>query len=120
MHLHVQNNIAYTSNVPFIGQKYYSPLDISLPFPWTHYHYSYLELFFSELRMVQPGRLVSNALKYAWRKRRVQGYESGNLGHIASVVTSHRVYNLEFCVYSDLKAFYDMVEAVFAVKLLTV
>ncbi|PFX28735.1 uncharacterized protein LOC111325863 [Stylophora pistillata] len=73
-----------------------------------------------ELRMVQPGRLVSSALKYTWRKRRVGGYESGNLGHIASVATSRRVYNLEFCDYSDLEAFYDMVEAVFAVKLLTI
>ena len=70
--------------------------------------------------MVQPGRLVSSALKYTWRKRRVQSNESGDLGHIASVVTSRRVYNLEFCVYSDLKAFYDTVEAVFAVKLLTI
>ena len=75
---------------------------------------------FSELRMVQPGRFVSSALKYTWRKRRVGGYESGNLGYIASVATSRRVYNLEFCDYSDLKAFYDMVEAVFAVKLLTI
>ncbi|CAH3046661.1 unnamed protein product [Pocillopora meandrina] len=70
--------------------------------------------------MVQPGRLVCSALKYTWRKRRVGGYESGNLGHIASIATSRRVYNLKFCDYSGLKAFYNMVEAVFALKLLTI
>ena len=69
--------------------------------------------------MVQPGRVVSSALKYAWRKRRVGANASGNLGQIAAVVTGRRVYNLEFTDYSDLKAFYNMVEAVFAVKLLT-
>ena len=74
----------------------------------------------SELSMVQPGRLVCSALKYTWRKRRVGGYESGNLGHIASIATSRRVYNLKFCDYSGLKAFYNMVEAVFALKLLTI
>ena len=68
----------------------------------------------------QPGRLVSGALKYTWRKRRVGGYESGNLGHIVSIATSRRVYNLEFCDYLYLRAFYNMVEAVFALKLLTI
>ena len=69
--------------------------------------------------MVQPGRLVSSALEYAGRRRRVGALQSGNLGQIASVITSKRVYNLEFTDYSDLKAFYDMIEAVFAVTLLT-
>ncbi|XP_078372526.1 mycocerosic acid synthase-like isoform X4 [Oculina patagonica] len=72
-----------------------------------------------DLRMVQPGRLVSSAQKYAWRKRRVGAYQSGNLGQVASVITGQRVYNLEFTDYSDLKAFYNMIEAVFAVTLLT-
>ncbi|KAL9968891.1 hypothetical protein ACROYT_G021035 [Oculina patagonica] len=72
-----------------------------------------------DLRMVQPGRLVSSALKYAWRKRRVGARQSGNLGQVASVITGQRVYNLEFTDYSDLKAFYNMIEAVFAVTLLT-
>jgi len=69
--------------------------------------------------MVQPGRLVSNALKHADRKRRVGANHSGNLGQIASVVTSRRVYNLEFTNYSDLKTFNDMIEAVFGVPLLS-
>ena len=69
--------------------------------------------------MVQPGRLVSSALKYARRKRKVGTHESGKLGQVASVITSRRVYNLEFIDYSDLKAFYNMVEAVFAVTLLS-
>ena len=73
----------------------------------------------SGLRMVQPGRLVDSAQKYAWRKRRVGAHESGNLGQVASVITRRRVYNLEFTDYSDLKAFFDMVEAVFGVTLLT-
>ena len=73
----------------------------------------------SDLRMVQPGRLVSSAQKYAWRKRRVGAHESGNLGQVASVITRRRVYNLEFTDYSDLKAFFNMVEAVFGVTLLT-
>ncbi|XP_020601133.1 uncharacterized protein LOC110040258 [Orbicella faveolata] len=71
------------------------------------------------LRMVQPGRLVSSAQKHAWRKRRVGAHQSGNLGQVASVITGRRVYNLEFTDYSDLKAFYNMIEAVFAVTLLT-
>ena len=75
--------------------------------------------YYLDLRMVQPGRVVSSAKKYAWRKRRVGAHESGNLGQVASVVTSRRVYNLEFTDYSDLKTFYDMVEAVFAVTFLT-
>ena len=78
-----------------------------------------LENFLSGLRMVQPGRLVSSAQKYAWRKRRVGAHQSGNLGQVASVITGRRVYNLEFTDYSDLKAFYNVVEAVFAVTLLT-
>ena len=69
--------------------------------------------------MVQPGRLVSSAQKYAWRKRRVEADQSGNLGQVASVITGRRVYNLEFTDYADLKAFYNMIEAVFAVTLLT-
>lgn len=69
--------------------------------------------------MVQPGRLVSSALKHAGRKRRVGVFQSGNLGQVASVITRERVYNLEFTDYSDLKAFHNMIEAVFAVKLLT-
>ena len=73
----------------------------------------------SDLRMVQPGRLVASAQKYAWRKRRVGAHESGNLGQVASVITRRRVYNLEFTDYSDLKAFFNMVEAVFGVTLLT-
>ncbi|KAL9968892.1 hypothetical protein ACROYT_G021036 [Oculina patagonica] len=72
-----------------------------------------------DLRMVQPGRLVFSAHKYAWRKRRVGARQSGNLGQVASVITGQRVYNLEFTDYSDLKAFYNMIEAVFAVTLLT-
>ena len=73
----------------------------------------------SGLRIVQPGRLVDSAQKYAWRKRRVGAHESGNLGQVASVITRRRVYNLEFTDYSDLKAFFNMVEAVFGVTLLT-
>ncbi|KAJ7385705.1 hypothetical protein OS493_013734 [Desmophyllum pertusum] len=73
----------------------------------------------NDLRMVQPGRLVFSALKYAGRRRRVGAHQSGNLGQIASVITDKRVYNLEFTDYSDLKAFYNMIEAVFAVTLLT-
>ena len=69
--------------------------------------------------MEQPGRLVSSDRKYAWRKRRVGSDQSGNLGQVASVITDRRVYNLEFADYSDLKAFYNMIEAVFAVTLLT-
>ena len=76
-------------------------------------------VFFSDLRMVQPGRLVASAQKYAWRKRKVGAYQSGNLGQVASVMTGGRVFNLEFTDYSDLKAFYNMIEAVFAVTLLT-
>ena len=75
--------------------------------------------FLSGLRMVQPGRLVSSAQKYAWRKRRVGADQSGNLGKVASVITGRRAYNLEFTDYSDLKAFHSMIEAVFAVTLLT-
>lgn len=71
----------------------------------------------TDLRMVQQGRLVSSALKHAGRKRRVGVFQSGNLGQVASVITSKRVYNLEFTDYSDLKAFYNMIEAVFAVTL---
>ena len=69
--------------------------------------------------MVQPGRLVFNALKHADRKRRVGANHSGNLGQIASVITSRRIYNLEFTNYSDLKTFNDMIEAVFGVPLLS-
>lgn len=69
--------------------------------------------------MVQPGRLVSSALKHAGRKRRVGVFQSGNLGQVASVITRERVYNLEFTDCSDLKAFHNMIEAIFAVKLLT-
>ena len=69
--------------------------------------------------MVQPGRFVSSALKNAGRKRRVGAYQSGNLGQIASIITSRRVYNLEFTDYSDLKVFYNMIEAVFGVTLLS-
>ena len=57
--------------------------------------------------MVQPGKLVANARKYASRKRRVGAHHSGNLRQIASVITRKRVYNLEFTDYSDLKSFYD-------------
>lgn len=76
-------------------------------------------MFLLDLRMVQPGRIVSSALKFAWRKRRVGAHQSGNLEQVASVITGRRDFNLEFTDYSDLKAFYHMVEAVFAVKLLT-
>ena len=69
--------------------------------------------------MVQPGMLVANARKYAGRKRRVGAHHSGNLRQIASVITRKRVYNLEFTDYLDLKSFYNMIEAVFAVKLLS-
>ena len=69
--------------------------------------------------MVQPGRFVSSALKHCDRKRRVGADYSGNLGQIASVITSRRVYNLEFTDYSDLKAFCSMIEAVFGVTLLS-
>jgi len=72
-----------------------------------------------DLRMVQPGRLVSSALKYAGRRRRIGAHHSGNLGQIASVITSKRVYNLEFTNYSDLKTFYSMIEGVFGVTLLS-
>ena len=74
----------------------------------------------TDLRMVQPGRFVSSALKYAGRKRRVGAHYSGNLGQIASVITSRRVYNLEFTNYSDLKTFYSMIEAIFGVNMLSV
>lgn len=76
-------------------------------------------MFLLDLRMVQPGRIVSSALKFGWRKRRVGAHQSGNLEQVASVITGRRDFNLEFTDYSDLKAFYHMVEAVFAVKLLT-
>ena len=79
--------------------------------------FSYL---MTDLRMVQPGRFVSSALKYAGRKRRVGAHYSGNLGQITSVVTSRRVYNLEFTNYSDLKTFYSMIEAIFGVNMLSV
>ena len=69
--------------------------------------------------MVQPGLFVANATKYANRKRRVGAHHSGNLRQIASVITRRRVYNLEFTDYSDMKSFYNMIEAVFAVKLLS-
>ena len=69
--------------------------------------------------MVQPGRFVSSALKHCGRKRRVGADHSGNLGQIASVITNRRVYNLEFTDYSDLKAFYSMIEAVFGLTLLS-
>ena len=87
----------------------------------SHYIKNFLlqESFFLDLRMVQPGKLVSSARKYAGRKRRVGAHQSGNLGQVASVITRQRVYNLEFTDYSDLKAFYNMMEAVFAVTLLT-
>jgi len=78
-----------------------------------------LKTFLSDLRMVQPGRLVASAHKYAWRKRRIGADQSGNLGQVASVITGRRVYNLEFTDYSDLKSFYNMIEAVFGVTLLT-
>ena len=68
----------------------------------------------TDLCMVQPGMLVANARRYAGRKRRVGAYHSGNLRQIASVITRRRVYNLEFTDYSDLKSFYNMIEAVFA------
>ena len=74
----------------------------------------------TDLRMVQPGRLVSSALKHTGRKRRVGAFQSGKLGQVASVITSERVYNLEFTDYSDLKAFYNMIEAVFSVTLLAI
>ena len=45
--------------------------------------------------MVQPGKLVANARKYAGRKRRVGAHHSGNLRQIASVITRKRVYNLD-------------------------
>ena len=73
----------------------------------------------ADLRMVQPGRLVSNALKYSGRRRKVGVHQSGNLERVASVITAKRVYNLEFIDYCDLKAFYNTIETVFAVKLLT-
>ena len=78
-------------------------------------------LFFltTDLLMVQPGKLVANARKYAGRKRRVGAHHSGNLRQIASVITRKRVYNLEFTDYSDLKSFYNMIEAVFTVQLLS-
>ena len=69
--------------------------------------------------MVQPGMLVADAMRCAGRKRRVGPHHSGNLRQIASVITRRRVYNLEFADYSDLKSFYNMIEAVFAVKLLS-
>ena len=72
-----------------------------------------------DLRMVQPGKFVSSALMYAGRKRRVGADQSGNLGQMASVITNRRVYNLEFTDYSDLKVFYNMIEAVFGVTLLS-
>lgn len=75
--------------------------------------------FITDLRMVQPGRLVSSALKYASRRRKVGVHQSGNLGQVASVITAKRVYNLEFTDYSDLKAFFNTIETVFAVTLLT-
>ena len=78
-------------------------------------------LFFltTDLCMVQPGMFVADARKYATRKRRVGAHHSGNLRQIASVITRKRVYNLEFTDYSDLKSFYYMIEAFFAVKLLS-
>ena len=82
--------------------------------------YSFSIFRVTDLRMVLPGRLVSSALKHAGRKRRVRVFQSGNLGQVASVITSERVYNLEFTDYSDLKAFYNMIEAVFAVVLLAI
>lgn len=62
--------------------------------------------------MVQPGRLVSISLKHPDSKRKVGAHHSGKLGQIASVITSRRVYNLESTNYSDLKAFFSMIDAV--------
>lgn len=62
--------------------------------------------------MVQPGRLASISLKHADSKRKVGAHHSGKLGQIASVITSRRVYNLESTNYSDLKAFFSMIDAV--------
>ena len=73
----------------------------------------------TDLCMVQPGMLVASARRYASRKRRVGAHHSGNLRQIASVITRKRVYNLEFTDYSGLKSFYNMIEAVFAVQLLS-
>jgi len=73
----------------------------------------------TDLCMVQPGRLVSNALKHTNRKRKVGANHSGNLGQIASVITSKRIYNLEFTSSSDLRTFNDMIEAVFGVALVS-
>ena len=69
--------------------------------------------------MIQPGRFVSNALQYAGRKRRVGAQQSGNLGQIASVITNNRVYNLEFTDHSDLRSFFNTMEAVYGVTILS-
>ena len=84
----------------------------------THHDHVVISIM-AGLRMVQPGRLVSNALKYSGRRRKVGVHHSGNLGRVASVITAKRVDNLEFIDYCDLKAFYNTIETVFAVKLLT-
>ena len=47
-------------------------------------------------------------------------YESGNLAQIAAVVTSQRVYSFEFTDHCDLKAFCNMIEAIFSLTLSSV
>jgi len=71
------------------------------------------------LRMVQPGKFVSNTLQFAFRKRSVGAHHSGNLGLIASVITSMRMHNLEFTNHSDLKTFFHAMEAVYGLKILS-
>ena len=81
-----------------------------IPFP---------QISISALRMVQPGKFVSNALQFARRKRSVGAHHSGNLELIASVITGRRMHNLEFTNHSDLKTFFHSMEAVYGLKILS-
>ena len=69
--------------------------------------------------MVQPGRFVSSSLKYACQVRRAGTHQSGSLGQTAGVVTKRRVYSFEFTDFSDLKDFYNMMEALFSITIVS-
>ena len=70
-----------------------------------------------DIEVVLAGKHIPNAIKYSGKRKKFEGYESGNLERIVSIVTNRRVYNFECFDLPELKDFYCMVEAVIGVSL---
>jgi hypothetical protein len=85
------------------------------------YSITYLtHLFYltSELINVQPGKYVTKTLKNITQPRDISGHRTGNYNLIVALVMySHRVHSFEVLHLTDLKGFFQMMEAMLVVPL---